>query len=1330
MAAPTRAYRLTIPLPGSTFVAGQSGDPADTDFWVTSLRDPTKHNYLTRAPEIEGDQLDLTTGSMRDGVFRCFVSDIDQGGGTSGSTSTVSDSLTSTFANTWAAEGVPNAPQGTTFSIGPEGDAAVAIPVAIGVNVNPTPNSYGRYARTFSGFTPGTTYQVALVCRQLNRTGPQAGDMPPGGGIQCQLTATVTAGTQTALGVAYDAAGAFNSAPGAWETITVNVVAGADGTIRVTWGWASVTGYFIVTWAEYDSVTITEVSSPGLPAGRYVTLWLADADARMQLSGRPAYLDASADGGATWTPLTRGYVEGQALPLAQEWIISAGNGRRPERVAPLLHNFDAMQYPGSVFRPTPLLGGPVLGGFPPFLPDFGFPTAEVVLAVEAGSLASSYVALANWAGPLPPLFAGRPPGGYGKMGPGGTEADFKIDLDPSSAPYIALNAMAAPYYYPDSPIFANVNAPSGPVVFRGKFRGIHLYVLDPTDDSILYGPFTVQAIAQAQGAQQAFTSAEPLMLIHQNMFVRWPVSNIGDLATEAPVGTRYKIAIVPDHFSDLLPMQVLGHPADVIAEALEAIGLTVDVTSLAAVKVELGEDLLFVGELTDPGITTQQFVEQIGQAYGIATTVLADFSRGLVTTRTRPGPSDSPSTINDAVVVMPGGEQSFEISDESRKNIIRVRCRLLQAWLPNVGIRRYNDLLAFGVTIEEQYSTDGVTDDSVTYGERVLEFQIPGMTGMALRGVTPSTTSPVTVLPQDLTVQALAERLFDRHGRGMATYTLPIREGQVTDDIGDVVYLDVDHLPNAQPNRTPSAQRGGVRLARVAGRRGSGARESIVLADEGSGTPYAGAFGISSIAADNLDPTHYILVTLTGMATLVADEARVDIYAALTTSNVAPTDRGVHIFTLPCAGRSSTDTSFQIAMPVATTGQTWWIRAEAWVPGGRPGPSTYWYSLNGPDTTGNPSPDPNNPGTPGGPPTLPTPPAPAGGDISSLVNGTLATDSIEVTWDSNNAVDLLAVYIKLASETAYRLDATLAPGSTRHTFVGLVADTPYDIRVLLLDPATGGAYITLTTTQSTTAGDPATVLQTPTNPRVFAGYDPALGQANGFVGLMVSPVMNTTHAVEFEVTPETAVGSGIPSGWPSDASPDQGSVARSFQAVAGGTYFTIIAPNDGRYRWFRARAIKGGPYTPSAWTAALPVLPRFDGTILLPTGVAGGQVLQIPETAIAATSQRTGEVTIPNVLNFATLWYSRVSIGTWRFRVYRTAAARTADAARAIGTNYTAGNDLWAEAIFTPSALDFSWSPQPQFGPATSGEVELFYLIDNLEDYANDFLLFNSYTTS
>lgn len=923
-----------------------------------------------------------------------------------------------------------------------------------------------------------------------------------------------------------------------------------------------------------DAACQIEVSD-GTQATAYVTGWLGDTNARWQLLGREAYVEFSTDAGTTWLLLRHGFVTDIELPRAQVYRITIGGGRRKERSTLVSQILAGLTLPHTNFKPTAPIGGPILGGLPGLQPDIGLPVFRVSYSVDGDPHGA--IGLTHVSGPLPPFYEGTVISALAPNAPPELVASIKH--------HDAINEMVAPFFVDHPRRFAT---PTG--TFRGIFEGLGLYLFNASNPTVLeYGPLDVGG--QVWTGLAAFARVNGLMDPAKTFYAYWFTPSLG----AAPaVGTQYRIALVPQVMSEKFPLYYAGHPVVVVDAAEAAVGTTLEGTSKVAAKAALGHELYHRGRLKDPSQTVEDWVQSLASFFGFAFRLAAD-TKEYETFLTRDRYTSSGGTIDDDTLRAIGGP-TFKQSISTRRNLIRLNVVQFLPWTSALEVGRpYSLLVDLETPLPVNYEDGQEADD---YGESALEYSLPG--DVCLIDSTDNNAVPEPLALLDFR-GAMAERIFDREGRGAPEYQFSLTGAAGVDvPLGEMVLMDTSHLPNAQPGGVP--QRGGTRPGRVIRRTREPAGDVYTLKDEGSGVPYSDPFEVEF--ADSGTPGFVDFDLVSGGDELSAAGARLDVYVLI---GDAPGGSGAFIYTANMTNFVGDSGGIDELGPFPA-GPDLNFRVVAWVPGGAPSNAE--------------TPDPISPGVPI---TM---------SISSLVVVDIGTDYAILGWTVSNPEQgyWIRVSYKVATDTAWTFVNILGPFSTLAHVMGLTPNTDYDFRVELMDSFLR-TYDVLTVSDTTLAGAPTQVLLTPILPQVYATTNPSGFSVPGLVGMLVTPATPFPHSIEYHVTPESAVGSGIPANWPDDVSPDPQSQAFVQTAFASTpvnhNYVDHFAANDGLLRFWRARSVQAS-LTPSNWTVELSVMPLFDGSgtppippstgVTIDGGIALSSGLSIIDGGVAATA--------------------------------------------------------------------------------------------------------------
>jgi hypothetical protein len=278
--------------------------------------------------------------------------------------------------------------------------------------------------------------------------------------------------------------------------------------------------------------------------------------------------------------------------------------------------------------------------------------------------------------------------------------------------------------------------------------------------------------------------------------------------------------------------------------------------------------------------------------------------------------------------------------------------------------------------------------------------------------------------------------------------------------------------------------------------------------------------------------------------------------------------------------------------------------------------------------------------------------ATTGGKISSLSVSSVTASTAKLNWTNTDASHGVLVEIRVSGATLWQTYTTLAATSNRIGLVGLLPVTDYEVRVSIGGgDGAGGAALT----DSFTTLAVSVILDPPLYAGVFWDVDQVTSAITpGLYGVKLfnHPANPMPHSLAIQEAVETAVGSGLPGSFAEIA---------VVPAVSGGpTYWTAIAPNDGKWRWLRALSRLAG-YTDSVVTESLPAKP-WSVQPQPPVGGGVPNILQITATGLAAGGQATGFSAFADGAEI----YKMISTNSkkCRLRFHKTEAGRDADLPR------------------------------------------------------------------
>lgn len=1234
-------YRLVVVDPdGAPFTPGDTSI-GDDHFWITSRR-RVDHPWIQAPPNGEGQKIDLLTGKTSDGQYNVRVIDVPEPICTDFSSVVLIEALGSDYLTTggWTIGGFEPDP-GWNQTIKswwqPTNPLFGGSALFFWLDTTSPPATLGPWVResyifkTYSGLTPGQSYGVKVTGSWSLDTGA--------GNIFIEINGNRVVFPSGAYSF-YDMDGALSA-----NIIDSALTAQADasGEITISMGGTGYAPSCNVT-CGFSSVEIRECTppAPGIGSGpRYVTGWLADADARQQLLGRSAFLEQSLDDGTSWTMLLAGYVTSLQMQDSLVYEFAIGDTRRVERTRAAWRDV-APTTEAITQKMTALIGGPVYTGFEPHSPTFAVPMFRIVdYAAPSGMLPNTapsdgWVRLNYISGAMPPGFTH----------PGTNHS--------ANLAFVTINDRAQPFF--DAQESYDTTRPSG------AFPGLRATLFSDADGSVVVDNMTPLGqefvrVVITGGSGIPGTNPRDVELQRGQEFINSGLEVVLAVPYTAPslsIGDYYYLLITPRQISDKFPLFLRGHPVDLEAALLARHGVPVDSTSVTNTKAALGADLVTGLTYSDPAETVQSVVDPLHAAFGYATRINGVGAREFFVWRafidTTPTRSIGTNDLRKE------GGPTYALDEDSRRNRVVVTQRLFRtiSFSDERIIDTPSAIEAVDATQTFDYSTDGgATLDADVTGPADVTYKLPGFVAWGADGQTAGDFGASPPMQQQQWGAGLARFIFAATARGTQEATVvTLRDAADADAavIGDPIALNAAHVPNAQLAQTPTSQRGGARWWRVVQRSESPEGATLALADGGTGVAYGSTVSLT-VGPDDYDPGYFVKVAIAGSTQLETDGAWLEVECALGIN--VPTGAGVRYTILD--GRQMVDASnlvvdpfiqrlgpFPYQVPV-------WVRARPFLVGGTPAAWSAWTSTGGPSTSppvagiynlqlqaysatvikvgwGNTdltydvriSWRTNNVGAwtlgsqepPGttlfyqtglAPGTLygikvalwdgaaeigtiltGTATTPLGG-ITGLVLGTPTSDGVDLSWTNSDPRFSVKVQTSISGTGIWARAVILTPGSDRFTLTGLNPATNYTVRVILVDSS--GAEYGLPLTDTFTTAIISGTLGAPTAIYEVAGIDPATGLAlpGGYGARVLANSANPIHRIVFEVAVETAAGSGTPGTY---------AEAQDTTAVSlpGYTDFVAIAPNDGRIRYMRALSRASG-YNDSGYTSVVSVLP-------------------------------------------------------------------------------------------------------------------------------------------
>lgn len=1371
------AYRLVIVPAGASFTPG-TVDPLDDTLVYFTSKARADHPWIAEPPEGDGQRLDVLTGRIEDGEYRVRIIDVPATLSTlvcntaslvpEGNAGLDGDAITSgdwTVERDYGTSAGPHNWWGHTVNHPFAGGSALftwSVPYDGGPWVRAT-----WITRTFDGteaggpaFQPFQHVAFRFLVNWTLDTGPGNVFVEVNGNRASGLTASFDFWTLD---------------PDATDNIVNQVLhcqADANGEVVVKLGLEgyapSCNVYVEFRDLEIVACEVQEVAS--VATDRYFTGWLADDDARQRLLGRPAYIEESPDGGATWpTVLYAGYVQQLTLQASLTWDITVGDTRRVERLtrawtgfgpttSATLQHFTNVHGVGS-------LGG-VYRGFEPFLEDRGLRTYTVAASYTDGNgIEPPAVKLVKVAGP--------------------------------AADVINVNRARTANYYEDRAWpYSNRD-------IRGSFPRLAWYLFDPTTEALVKGPLLplgnkAEPAIQVFGGRIADNQLGDILPSTEH-YVQWDTDS-------APAdGTQYKAIQVAREPSEEFPLYVNAHPVDLLTALFTVHGIPYDSASATTCKANLGAELRHIEEVTDGDETLQDLIDRLSLAYGFTVRRGTDGINEFVQWRQKL--TGLPGTTIDETLLTAEGGPTFELAAPTRVNRLSVTAHVITPWegyrtqtvkeprmllgfipagvkkrkiITNRNDKPASGLIARAVTITTDYSTDGSTPDSSTFGAHEMPIDLGGM--------------PAWVGGQPMNLvqfaDGIARLVFDGHARGRQAASWPVRRTASLGSalLGDAVTVDVPHLPNAQLGQSPTSQRGGRRPFRVVQQTATPTGALLALVDEGTGVAFgtAPSISVTVVRASTSNVTLQVLVS-PGL-TFAAAGAQIEFEVKLVADgDTIDTSTPGTCYTVMDASLWDAD-SYPVRLGDFPVGYTPFIRARAWLYGGAASAWSYWCSTGGCLTGGAPGntlanliitavtadgatliwTNLENPASGqvkvqyretavGGAYTtfatlaagsftddLTGLTADTGYDVRVvLIDGSnteygtvltgqfvtrppflsglnatnITTHGATLTWTNPNDTETVRVSYRQTGAPTWFAVADLLPGSIQYVLTGLLEDTDYDVKVALIgangaDLGNGNGDPTSAPTDSFTTLSSLPTLAAPLTPVAFAGVDPFTNQSDpGLFGMRVfaNPANPVPHDIVFEVARETAVGSGTAGAYvPVATVPAQ---------VGGPTWLIQRAANDGRLRYMRALSRASG-YNDSAYSAIVSILP-WPTTPVPPLGGQYSDSVVITATALAEDAHGNGSQAFPDG---ATIYRVLSPDNTnFRLRLYATSAARTSDESRP-SNNVNWPADLLLDVdVTTDTSFDVNPLPRPvQILLAALGDLTTYWTLTNYDAATQD----------
>lgn len=785
----TRGYRLVV---------RSAAD--DADELILSGVAGAENPYLTADPSIDGASIDPITGSVDVGAATVRVWDEvisaatpavareswDALGNESGAPNYLHTAWPAVnggaYAGAWSVEAA-SAP----FTAVTEGTKALRL--LLGDVAGSGSGRVSVVRHTFAGLTPAQPARLAVDVRETLRTG----------------------GATNVLGLRVGGAAASTAfGPGAAGAgrVTLEAVAAGDGTLTVDVGaldWSAGASYGY----SFDRLTVFPADAEG--EERVVTRLTHDEDARVALLSRRCRVEASEDGGDTWTPVHRGYLNELRLADAGEWEATVGDTTRQEQQTELWTALPLDPVPAGLLVAQPrvglLIGGPITADptYGPFAGqrDYGS-TRWAVQAVYAGVGASTprtVVRLKFLQGPLRPWYDG-----------------IKQQIDEDE--FTAINAAASGFFAWDAeryrpPSYDTYGAgggviPVGASIF-GAFPALQA-TLTPVGGG---APVAATPVARPTPFKLGDSSApngdyDNLVGSNEAMYVEWPEG------LSAPAGgAQYDLVLHGATISDENPLLLAGHPVDLVAYACALSGVPVDDASRFSVRAAIGEGLWY----EDPAVPEKlkAFTEAYGGAFGFVLVPDAETgARRFVPTRVLPGSAAFTITDADRRDTGDGGAPVvWEATEDSVVTGVDFNTRRLRPWRFKVD----EGTPPLSTLATSTYDVEGARLTGTVNGDRTQRY---ALRGQVMWRAADGSVVPLTLATGDPDAPGWAEQaggvIIDQAGWGVKRTVVALTGDSpaAAAKLGDIASADLSDLPVPLVGATPVTARGqGPVLCRV-----------------------------------------------------------------------------------------------------------------------------------------------------------------------------------------------------------------------------------------------------------------------------------------------------------------------------------------------------------------------------------------------------------------------------------------------------------------------------------------------------------------------------------
>lgn len=986
--------------------------------------------------------------------------------------------------------------------------------------------------------TAADTADALVVTSQRTGTNPYIAAVPSGDGQEVDL---LTGAVRT----------------GAYVVEVVDAVLGTDsiGTLR------------LVTSQLYDGVEEYLLLESGdrilLENGDPLELELNNAEyGRVHLLSRKAFVEMSADNGATWTVWQAGFLSNVVQVDAIRYAFTVSNTRRVEQTYRAFNWSSAAEQTAFPQRGC-VIGGPVIGGFG--VRPASSTTAGGPIAVDSGGWRfrllgtttaytmfrkrTPYLSLQFTAGSVAPNYELKRVFSkaewdrvYAALNPflQSTAGESQFNLDFSGSIWYGLTQRANVNAYPN--LTAIITTDDG----ASEWRGSVVSLFTPAAPAASSGWY-IPEFESSEGGNRLFVRLfDDQTDADGNPLVPFPATN-----------TELRVRLVSAEPTKESPLYFDLHPVDVVTRLYDitnipyksdAVNPTPDVGSAQWMRQRLGDTVRIAARITEPQTMAEFLQRAIFGPFGFAARTGADGAQEFFITREL---GDAIAyTIGDADVQGDAPPSVWSLDEGTAVTGFLIRQRQLTQYRqqPNSTDVGPPDNL-----VESAQPIQILNGDTTTFSTRIVEYDIPGMVHEAS-----SFTPSIAELSKAIAVEG-----FERFGRGAPASEVAVlgTSAAAAAQVGDLVYLNVGFYPNKNYRIGESSV--GARVAQIVRRDERPEGPTFKLVDAGLSNQPALAPALA-LAVSSANARRVAQFTITNAAALnnTAEIAAVVEYAVGAT---APALAGATF-----ARYTPSDIPVgPVQLPPVVPGAKVWARARTEQDGLFPSLWTAWQSV-----------------------TLDAWDAPSSVAVSSLTGG-----SARVTWSNGtNVTDAIDVYVVQGSVapsdwTPYRL-TTMAAGSTTYGLYNLNATTPYVVGVAYVD-GVSGARGNVTTASFTTTSAAMVAASRPAGLVVIAGSND-LGVWTTGIQLAVFPAAGETYTV-IERAPNVVVG-GVDTA---------GTYVELASVVTTQRVWVDTLPVDGTRYWYRTAHRTPGKadssYTPgvSALAASVP-LDVYDLSAVVP----------------------------------------------------------------------------------------------------------------------------------